>query len=127
MGNLFRHHRHGPSWSKPNDGVLDLLQASETVPGYTIRAWTGVATDEGVGLISMVEVDDARGIPVCRFEEFVADSVRRTDISWPREQDAAARSLQDRALDRARNAILGNALRATHGHRYDVPPAVPTD
>ena len=88
------------------------MRASETVSGYTIRAWTGVATDEGVGLISMVEVCDARGLPVCRFEEFLADSVRRTDPSWPREQDAAAKALQRRAIERAREAVLGNALRA---------------
>ncbi len=93
--------------------MLDLLQASETVSGYTIRAWTGIATDEGVGLISMVEVDDARGVPVCRFEEFVADSVRRSDPSWPREQDAAAKALQDQALERARNAVLSNTCAPT--------------
>jgi len=101
--------------------VLDLLQASETVSGYTIRAWTGVATDEGVGLISLVEVQDGRGVPVCRFEVFLGDEVRRADPSWPRGQDESARSLQERALERARSAVLGGSLQGLHGHRYDVP------
>jgi hypothetical protein len=100
--------------------VLDLLRASELVSDYTIRAWTGVATDEGVGLISMVEVMDERGVPVCRFEEFLSDSVRRQNASWPREQDEAARALQDQALERARGAVLAGTLQDAHGHRYDI-------
>jgi hypothetical protein len=111
--------------------LLDLLRASETISGYTVRAWTGVATDEGVGLISMVEVMDGRGVPVCRFEEFLADSVRRADHVWPREQDDAVRALQERALERARSAVLGGTLQDAHGHRYDIaagagPHAGPT-
>ena len=111
--------------------MLDLIRASETVSGYTVRAWTGVATDEGVGLISMVEVMDERGVPVCRFEEFLGDSVRRQDASWPREQDEAARALQDQAIERAQSAVLGGTLQDAHGHRYDIaagagPHAGPT-
>ena len=100
--------------------MLDRLRASETVGAYTIRAWTGVATDEGVGLISLVEVMDGRGVPVCRFEEFLADSVRRVDESWPRDEAAALDALQARAIERARGAILGGTLQEAHGHRYDV-------
>jgi hypothetical protein len=100
--------------------LIDRLKASETISGYAVRAWTGVATDEGVGLISMVEVLDARGVPVCRFEEFLADSVRRQDASWPREQDMALEALQERAIERGRAAVLGGTLGELHGHRYDI-------
>ena len=100
--------------------MLDLLRASETLSGYTIRAWTGVATDEGVGLIAMVEVMDERGVPVCRFEEFLADSVRRADPSWPRGEAEATRALQERAIGRARSAVLGAAMGELHGHRFDI-------
>ena len=100
--------------------MLDLLHSSEALGGYVIRTWTGVATDEGVGLISTVEVCDARGKPVCRFEEFVSDAVRRSDGSWPRDQEGAARALQERAVERARSAVLGDGLLSAHGHRFDV-------
>lgn len=99
----------------------DHLHHTEALGGYTIRTWTGVATDEGVGLIATVEVSDDRGVPVCRFEEFVADAVRRNDASWPRDRDASLKVLQERAVERARSAILGGALQETHGHRYDAP------
>jgi hypothetical protein len=102
--------------------LLDLLRASETVSGYTVRAWTGVATDEGVGLIALVEVIDGRGVPVCRFEEFLADAVRIADPGWPRLQAEAAAALQERALERARSAVLGDRLRDADGHRFDVEP-----
>jgi hypothetical protein len=100
--------------------MLDRLRATETVSGYTIRAWTGEATDEGVGLISMVEVMDGSGVPVCRFEEFLGDGVRLVDASWPRDVVAALVALQDRALERARSAVNGGRLHEEHGHRYDV-------
>ena len=103
--------------------LIDRLRTSETIGAFTVRAWTGVATDEGVGLISMVEVMDERGVPVCRFEEFLADSVRRADATWPREQDAALEALQARALKRARAAVLGGTLHDAHGHRYDIEAA----
>ena len=98
--------------------MLDRLRASEAIAGYTVRAWTGVATDEGVGLISMVEVMDGRGVPVCRFEEF-----RIADMAWPREQDGALEALQEWALERARSAVLGGTLSELHGHRYDIEAA----
>jgi hypothetical protein len=99
--------------------VLDLLTASETASGYTLRAWTGVATDEGVGLISLVEVSDARGAPVCRFEVFVDAAVLRNG-AWPRDEREAARRLQDDAVGRARGAIFSETLHELHGHRFDV-------
>ena len=100
--------------------MITLLRAQETASGHTIRAWTGPATDEGVGLIAMLEVSDAAGRPVCRFEEFLEAAVQRTDPSWPRDDDEAARVLQERAVDRARVAVLGGTLFALHGHRYDI-------
>ena len=103
--------------------MIDRLRASEAVAGHTVRAWTGVATDEGVGLISMVEVMDGRGVPVCRFEEFLADPVRRSDPTWPRDEGAALEALQARALERARNAVLGSSLHELHGHRHDIGDA----
>jgi hypothetical protein len=100
--------------------VITLHRAHETVSGHTIRAWTGPATDEGVGLIAMLEVSDSTGRPVCRFEEFLDAAILRTDASWPRDDDEASRVLQERAVDRARVAVLGGTLSALHGHRYDV-------
>jgi hypothetical protein len=106
--------------------LLDRLRATETVSTYTLRAWTGVATDEGIGLITMIEVCDERGVPVCSFQEFLADSVRREDGAWPRAQDKAASALQGRALDRARSAVLAGTLQTLHGHRYDIEVSAPT-
>lgn len=101
--------------------MINHLTTSETSGDYTIRVWTGVATDEGVGLIAMVEVLDGRGVPVCRFDEFLADSVRRAGAAWPREQSTALEALQSAAMARARDAVLGGALQVVNGHRYDVP------
>lgn len=100
--------------------MITLLRAYETVSGYTIRAWTGPATDEGVGLIAMLEVSDHGGRPVCRFEEFLDAFAQSTDPSWPLDDDEASRMLQARAVDRARVAVLAGTLSALHGHRYDV-------
>jgi hypothetical protein len=98
--------------------VITLLRAHETISGYTIRAWTGPATDEGVGIIAMLEVSDSTGRPVCRFEEFLDAAVQRA--AWPREDHEACRLLQEHAVDRARVAVLGEALSTLHGHRFDV-------
>ena len=98
--------------------MITLLLAHETVSGYTIRAWTGPATDEGVGLIAMLEVSDAVGRPVCRFEEFLDAFIQHK--AWPHDDHEACRLLQERAVDRARVAVLGETLGALHGHRYDV-------
>jgi hypothetical protein len=103
--------------------MIDLLRGSEHVLGYHVRAWTGVATDEGVGLISTVEVSDERGVPVCRFEEFLDASLQRTSDAWPLDNEAASRLLQERAMERARGAVLGGGLREVHGHRFDIPTA----
>jgi len=100
--------------------MLDLLHASETVSGHTIRAWTGVATDEGVGLIALVEVSDDRGVPVCRFEDFLSEVDWRGNPDWPSGRDAAAAALQERAIGRARLAVLAGSLHDLHGHRFDV-------
>jgi hypothetical protein len=100
--------------------LLDLQHASETVFGYTIRAWSGIATDEGVGLIVLVEVSNSRGLPVCRFEEFLADSVRLRDRRWPPGQQKALVMLQQQAIERACDAVLAGTLPAINGHRYDV-------
>ena len=100
--------------------MITLLRAYATASGHTIRAWTGPATDEGVGIIAMLEVSDATGRPVCRFEEFLDAAVQRTDPSWPQDDDDAARLLQERTVDRARVAVLCGKLSALHGHRYDI-------
>ena len=39
---------------------------------------------------------------------------------WLRDDTAAARQLQYRALDRARFAITANALATLNGHRFEV-------
>ncbi len=99
--------------------MLDLMTTNDTVGAYSLRAWTGVATDEGVGLISMVEVADGRGTPVCRFEVFVDASILRRK-AWPADETEAARRLQNQALERARNAALAETLHELHGHRFDL-------
>jgi hypothetical protein len=100
--------------------LIDLRHVTETVSDLTIRAWSGIATDEGVGLIVLMEVLDARGLPACRFEEFLADSVRQRDRHWPANQAAALEMLQAQAIERARAAVLAGTLAALNGHRYDV-------
>ena len=99
--------------------MLDLLTAHDSAGVYTLRAWTGVATDEGVGLIALVEVSDSRGAPVCRFEVFVDASILRNGV-WPSDEAEAARRLQSEALERARNAVLSDTLHELHGHRFDL-------
>jgi len=99
--------------------VIDLVTASESCDAYGLRAWTGVAVDEGVGLIAIVEVSDARGRPVCRFELFLDASVRRTAPVWPADDRQAAAILQAEALGRARAAVQGGTLTELHGHRFE--------
>jgi hypothetical protein len=99
--------------------MITLLRANETVAGYTIRAWTGPATDEGVGLIAMLEVADPGGRPVCRFEEYLDASVQRAR-QWPRDEHEAIILLQERALDRARLALNEGTLPSLNGHRFDI-------
>jgi hypothetical protein len=101
--------------------VIDLIAANETVGGRHLRAWTGVAVDEGVGIISIVEVSDAHGRPLCRFEEFLDAAIQQRGDTWPRNDAAAAQQLQDRALERARAATLDGDLIRLNGHRFDVP------
>ena len=99
--------------------MLDLLTAHATASEYSLRAWTGPATDEGVGLISLVEVSDARGAPVCRFEVFI-DAARLRGGAWPREETEQARRLQDEAMERAAQAAVAGTLHELHGHRFDL-------
>ncbi len=99
--------------------MIDLLTGHDRAGAYTLRAWTGIATDEGVGLITMAEVSDSRGTPVCRFELFVDASILRGE-TWPRNEADAARRLQNEALERARSAVLSETLHDLHGHRFDL-------
>jgi hypothetical protein len=101
--------------------MIDLVTANVTLALHHIRAWSGVAVDEGVGLICMVEVSDDTGRPLARFEEFL-DSFIQHKSGWPLDDTEAARQLQDRALNRARTAIAANILPTLNGHRYDVKP-----
>jgi hypothetical protein len=98
--------------------LITLLRAHETTADNTIRAWTGPATDEGVGLIAMLEVWDAAGRPVCRFEVFLPASAQGT--TWPRDEHEACRLLQERSVEMARDAVLAGTLSELHGHRYDL-------
>lgn len=107
--------------------MIDLLKTSEAVNGYTVRAWTGLATDEGVGLIATIEVSDARGMPVCRFEEFLDAALQRSSEAWPLDDLEASRLLQERALERARSAVFAGTLGEAHGHRFDIPLKEPRD
>ena len=99
--------------------MIDLITANETLDGYRVRAWTGVAVDEGIGLISIVEVTDSAGRAVCLFEEFLDASVRNLDPAWPPDDTEAARRLQSRALDRAHAAITAGQLDKLNGHRFE--------
>ena len=101
--------------------MIDLVSASETVDGHHIRAWTGVATDEGVGLICLVEVSDAAGRQLCRFEEFLPASTQQQDAAWSGADREVALRLQQRALNRARTALTAGTLPSLHGHRFEVP------
>jgi len=101
--------------------MIDLVSANEIVDGHHVRAWTGVATDEGVGLICLVEVSDAAGRQLCRFEEFLHASTQQRHPSWSGSDREVAIRLQRRALDRARTAVTADTLVQLHGHRFDVP------
>ena len=98
--------------------MITHLRAQESTAGHTIRAWTGPATDEGVGLISMIEVWDASGRPVCRFELFLGTNAQ--DTTWPRDEHEACRVLEERALSMARAAVVDETLTTLHGHRFDL-------
>jgi hypothetical protein len=100
--------------------LIDILSANETVDAHNVRAWSGVAVDEGVGLITIVEVSDASGRTLARFEEFLDAAVHRNDHSWQRDDAAAVRQLQERAMERARAAIAMGDLESLNGHRFDV-------
>jgi hypothetical protein len=96
--------------------VIDITSAREACGGYVVRAWSGIATDEGVGLICLVEVGDA-GRVVCRFEEFLPAGLRHKD--WPSGDTEAALMLQKVAVERARRAVAEGMLASLHGHRFE--------
>ncbi|HWC28753.1 MAG TPA: hypothetical protein VG845_01615 [Dehalococcoidia bacterium] len=100
--------------------MIDLSSATEVCDGYQVRAWSGVATDEGVGMICLVEVSSGRGRVSCRFEAMLAASVQRGNPDWSGPDAEVAVRLQDNALARAREAILGNGLADLHGRRLDI-------
>ena len=100
--------------------MIDLISTGETVAGHHVRAWTGVATDEGVGLICLVEVSDPAGRQLCRFEEFLPATTQQHNPAWSGPDREVAHRLQNRALDRARTAIAANSLPHLHGHRFEV-------
>ncbi len=99
--------------------MIDLVTASETIEGHTLRVWSGLAVDEGVGLIALIEVSDAAGRPVARFEEFLDAAIHHADPAWPRDDTAAAGQLQECALRRARAAIATATLPTLNGHRFE--------
>ena len=99
--------------------MIDLLTAQETFGGHQLRCWSGIAVDEGVGLIAILEISDAAGRPLARFEEFLDASVRNLDSAWPPDDTEAARRLQSRALDRAHAAITAGQLDKLNGHRFE--------
>jgi hypothetical protein len=100
--------------------LITLLTASESASACSIRAWTGIATDEGVGLISMVEVSDERGRPLCRYEVFLDAAHQRSNVTWPRNDASASRLLQQHAIELARDAVLRATLSELNGHRFDI-------
>jgi hypothetical protein len=104
-----------------NKTMIDLISATETIDGHHVRSWTGVATDEGVGLICLVEVSDANGRQLCRFEEFLNASTQQRHAAWSGSDREVAARLQARSLDRARQALTAGTLAHLHGHRFEVP------
>jgi hypothetical protein len=100
--------------------MIDLTSASEAIAGYRVRAWSGVATDEGVGLICLVEVSDAAGRQVCRFEVLLQASTQRRRPAWAGPDREVAQRLQDHSLERVRTAVAAGALADLHGHRFEI-------
>jgi len=100
--------------------MIDLLSAGERFGDFQLRAWSGTAVDEGVGLIAIVEISDAAGRLLARFEEFLDATVHRSDPTWPRDDTAAARRLLEKAMDKARSEIAGDSLSTLNGHRFEV-------
>ena len=106
------------TWHK--NAVLDLINATETAGEYSIRAWSGAATDEGTGLISLVEISDGKGRLVCRFELLLHDAAR-LKLAARRGADLdVSRRLQDTALEKARDALTREVLPSLHGRRLEI-------
>jgi hypothetical protein len=99
--------------------MIDLLTGGETFDAHRIRAWAGVATDEGVGLICLVEVSDASGRLVCRFEVLLPEALRHLQ-PWTGSDTDAARRLLDHTLERARAAVAAASLSNLHGRHLEI-------
>ena len=100
--------------------MIDLVTVSETFDAHRIRAWSGVATDEGVGLICLVEVADRAGHLVCRFEVLLTEAARFRDPAWSGPDRDVCQRLLDHALERARAAVASSSLPNLHGRRLEV-------
>jgi hypothetical protein len=100
--------------------MIDLLTASETFDAHLIRGWAGVATDEGVGLICLVEVSDPAGRLVCRFETLLPETARRGEPAWSGPDRDVCQRLLDHALQSARAAAASASLPNLHGRRLKI-------
>jgi hypothetical protein len=100
--------------------MIDLVTTSETSGAYRIRAWAGVATDEGVGLICLVEITDPAGRLVCRFETLLPDTVRLRNPAWPGPDRDVCQLLLDYTLERAHAAVSSSSLPHLHGRRLEI-------
>jgi hypothetical protein len=99
--------------------MIDLVSGSESVAGYSIRAWAGTATDEGVGLICLAEVSNDRGL-VCRFEVLLPAAAQLRLPAWAGPDPEVARRLLQEAQERARYAIETKTLPDLHGRRLEI-------
>jgi hypothetical protein len=100
--------------------MIDLVTASETFDAHLIRGWAGVATDEGVGLICLVEVTDRAGRLVCRFEVLLPATTQWSDAAWSGRDVEVAKRLLGNGIGRAREAIAAAKLADLHGRRFEV-------
>jgi hypothetical protein len=99
--------------------MIDLVSATVTFDSHTVRGWAGVATDEGVGLIGLVEVSNAARL-VCRFEALLPEAARRRHPAWSGPDRDVCQRLLDHIFDQARAAVAAGSLAGLHGRRVEI-------
>lgn len=72
-------------------------------------------------LLAHCDVTDGRQQLVCRFSECL-DRVLLSSLGWPKEIEEAAKLLVDRALHRARGAILLSRTKELNGQQFVILP-----
>lgn len=97
------------------------LMSREQYLRYTIDI-LGVRPGDFPGLGAVVQMSDVGGHKTCRFTELLDRFLQDQSTGWPQDDERAAEQLMERALHRARGAILLNRLHQLDGQKFYVPP-----